>query len=260
MCKNKRRGWHYLIKVAVCEDQKIQRDSLIQNIYDYASANDEAILVHGYANAEIFLFHRADDGPFDCLFLDIDMGEGVSGMALAQKIRETDDRVAIVFVTALTDYVFSGYKVHALDYLIKPVKQNDLAAILAQVHGTAEDLRKNALFIKTSTDRMRIPFEEIFYAESHLHYIDIHTANGVQRIREGISNIEKLLPADKFARVHRSFIVNLTHVKTANRNDVTLRCDKSIPVGRKYWKEVDAHLLSCFGPQHSAPDDDKAAT
>jgi DNA-binding LytR/AlgR family response regulator len=234
------------MKIAVCEDQKVYREQLVQNIQEWGEANNEPFIVHGYANAEIFLFHRVSDGPFDCLFIDIDLGEGANGVALAQKIRETDDKIVLIFVTALTDHVFSGYKVRALDYLIKPVNKSDLDNILRRVCDNAKDVRHNALFIKTPTEMRRVHYDGITYIESNLHYINIHTVNGIQKIRGTISTIVDQLPEDKFIRVHRSFLVNLDHIKTVYLNDITFYNGEHVPIGRKYRKEVDLRLLNYF--------------
>jgi DNA-binding LytR/AlgR family response regulator len=241
------------MRIAVCEDQAIHREHFIHSIQEWAEANDEAVVVHGYANAEVFLFHRAADGPFDCLFIDIDLGDGVNGVSLAQKIRETDEKIILVFVTAFIDHVFVGYKVRALDYLVKPVNKSDFEYILRRVCDSAKDNLNDVFLIKTTDEKRRVPYDEILFVESHLHYLDIQTTGGVLRIRDTLSNIERQLPTDKFIRAHRSFIANLSHIKTANRSFVTFYNGEQIPTGRKFWKEIDTRMLSSFGRRPDSP-------
>lgn len=110
------------MKIAVCDDQSIQIDLMNKHIKEWADINNVDIDIDNYRSGEAFLFEWLDYDKYDIVFLDIEMNK-VSGIELSNKIREKNKIVDIVFVTGIFKYALHGYKVGALQYLIKPVKK-----------------------------------------------------------------------------------------------------------------------------------------
>ena len=179
--------------------------------------------------------------PADLIFLDIQMPE-VSGMEFARLV---DSRTRIVFTTAFDDYALEGYKVSALDYLLKPFSYTDFLVAakkaldwfeLTNVPQSAVPQEKETgIFVKSEYKLIHVLFDDILYIEGLKDYIKIYTQNETYPILSLMSmwNIEELLPADRFFRVHRSFIVARDKIELINKNRIVIRkCE--IPIGETY--------------------------
>ena len=112
-----------------------------------------------YNSAEEMLFENQEGYPFDVIILDINM-DGMNGIELARKIRQTDKKVPIAFLTAMADYVFDGYEVQAIRYLMKPIQQEQLFRLLE--HTYKELSRENPfLLVASSGDKIKVDYEDI---------------------------------------------------------------------------------------------------
>ena len=130
------------MRIGICEDNETQVKLLKKMIGIWEQKHKHQIDVISYHSAEAFLFaYEKED--FDILLLDIQMGD-MSGMDLAKKLRETNNDVVIIFITALKDFVLEGYEVDALHYLIKPVEKEKLYETLQKAYSMIE----NQKFIK----------------------------------------------------------------------------------------------------------------
>ena len=120
------------MNIAYCEDEKIQLEYMEQLIKKWADEGNDTVTYFGYGSAKELLFEHPDSFPFDLLLLDIDM-DGMDGMALAKEIRKKDQKLPIVFLTNRSEYVFEGYEVGALRYLLKPVEETKLFSLLDEI-------------------------------------------------------------------------------------------------------------------------------
>ena len=128
-------------RVAIVDDSNIDAEYVQSIVNAWARERQAGVQTQRFASAENFLFHYAEDKEWDILLLDIEMG-AMDGISLAKRIRQDNETVQIVFVTGFGDYISEGYEVSALHYLMKPVKQEKLFAViagksLAQRYGTA---------------------------------------------------------------------------------------------------------------------------
>ena len=116
-------------RIAICDDSP-QDAQFVQNILNRWSAERGAELrVEHFPSAESFLFRYEEDKAWDILLLDIEMGE-MDGVSMAKQVRRENETVQIVFITGYSDYIAEGYEVAALHYLMKPVKEDKLCAVL----------------------------------------------------------------------------------------------------------------------------------
>ena len=114
---------------AICDDEIPQQDSLKRMVLEWAGARRFTARIACFPSAEAFLFHYEEDKSFDILLLDIEMA-GINGVQLASAVRKDNKEVQIVFVTGYMDYIADGYDVEALHYLLKPVTEGTLYAVL----------------------------------------------------------------------------------------------------------------------------------
>lgn len=188
------------------------------------------------------------DGDIDLVFLDIHMPR-LSGMQLARILPDT---TRVVFTTAYADHAVEGFRVNAIDYLLKPVSYEDFleAAMRAQKLFEASSnvvapVQPTAGFltVKSEYRLLRIPFDEIIYIEGLKDYVRINTGDDSKPVLTLMSmkSLEEALPATQFMRVHRSFIVNLDRVRLIERNSIIL-AGRCIPVGDSYRKRFFAYL------------------
>lgn len=182
----------------------------------------------------------------DLMFVDINM-PGLNGMDF---VRSLDNPPCVIFTTAYSEYAVDGYKVDAIDYLLKPYSQKDLEAAAEKARqrlckeqeeegfvpapGNAI-VQDGAFFVKNDYRISRISINDIRYVESMGEYVRIFLDGQDKAIMPLLSmkRIEEILPTDKFMRVHRSFIVNLSKIVEISRLRIIFG-DVYIPIGDSY--------------------------
>ncbi|MBR4866673.1 MAG: response regulator transcription factor [Clostridia bacterium] len=223
-------------RIAIADDDGAICADLASQVEAWGREAGIALEVRSFPSAEALLFDMGDEGPFDILLLDVEMG-GMSGLELAGEIRKGDRRCEIVFVTSHYELAGAGYEVDALHYLMKPVKKEKLTAVL---HKAVRKLsvKPKTVLVTAEGEILRLPVEEILYVEAFLHYIEIHTETRKYRIKDSIAAFaEKLGPG--FFRTHRSYLVNLLRVTRIARTGVTVEGGSEIPLARGKYDEVN---------------------
>lgn len=227
------------MNIAVCEDQIAQTNLLINQIKDWTKANGINISIDNFETAESFLFQWSDYNKYDIIFLDIKLNK-MSGIELSNIIREKNKNVDIVFVTGFFKYALHGYKVGALQYLMKPINKEDLYFCLDKtLERINNNDKKTILIIETAKKTIKLGYDEIYYCIMFSPYIDIHTSSEKLTLRKKISDMEEILPSKYFVRCHRSYIVNVKHIKSITKNDVLLENGNIIPISRGKYKEIN---------------------
>lgn len=186
----------------------------------------------------------------DALFLDINMPD-LSGMDF---IKSLPHPPAVVFTTAYSEYAVEGFRVNAVDYLLKPFSFKEFEA-------SSEKLRKHlemqaalearesdpVLHFKADYRTLSIDVRKILYVESMSEYVKIFLvdADAPVVVLYSLKNLIEQLPADRFMRIHRSYIIALGHIAEASRTSVRLDNGKTLPVGELYRPAFGAYLASC---------------
>lgn len=230
------------MKIAVVEDDDVHAAMTVRLLEKWLDSSGIKYRLFVFSSAESFLFEWEDDKVWDILFIDIQM-PGISGIELARSIRKENKKVALVFVTGITDYMQDGYEVEALHYLVKPVDSAKVSYCMERVAGVFENAKKNnAVLIEAEDitgggDGGRVIFrlspEDIFFLEASAHNTEIHTRDKSYRIREGISVVGKRFAQDMFVLCHRSFIVNLMYVSGIGKDEVTLDDGRKVPMSKR---------------------------
>lgn len=214
-------------------------------------------LLESYVNKTPFLELRGKYGsavnalpaltetPVDLLFLDIQMPE-LNGMELS-RILEADTR--IIFTTAFSQYALDSYKVNALDYLLKPISYADFLKsankalrwyeLLREGSGTeaspSPQPQVESIFVKTEYKLVQVELRKILYIEGLKDYVKIFVEGEPHPILSLMSmkSLEDMLPASRFVRVHRSFIVQPEKIKVIERGRIVFD-KKYIPISDNY--------------------------
>jgi len=193
----------------------------------------------------------------DLVFLDIQM-PGLNGMELARVLDKAAGKPRIIFTTAYNQFALEGYKVDALDYLLKPFNYpeflqaaqkalhyaellNKTAPPAPAIHETA-DAGDNYIFLKVEYQLVRIALDDILYVEGLKDYVRVELKNAGKPILSltSLKALEEKLPAKRFMRVHRSFIVSLDKISSMTKNAVQVG-KKLITIGDQY-KEAFAQF------------------
>jgi two-component system LytT family response regulator len=188
----------------------------------------------------------------DLLFVDINMPD-LSGMDF---VKTLENPPKVVFVTAYSEYALEGFRVDAMDYLLKPIGYNDFLKSANKVkswfdsqHQKLEEVKSNKdfLFIKSEYKILRINFDDIKYIEGMNEYIRIHLINAKSMMTLlSMKAIEELLPSDRFMRVHRSYIVSLDKISVIERNRIIFDEKVYIPVSEQYKSKFQNYIDSNF--------------
>jgi DNA-binding LytR/AlgR family response regulator len=184
----------------------------------------------------------------DLLFLDIQMPE-FSGVELSRMLKSD---VKIIFTTAFQQYAIDGFKVDAIDYLLKPFSYDEFlkAALKAQEIIQMKSITgyKNksvsAIFVKSEYKLLKVELEKILYIEGFKDYIKIHMSDSEKPILTlmSLKAIEEKLPAERFMRIHRSYIVNLGQIQALERSQVLIG-DERITIRDQYIEKLDQYIL-----------------
>jgi two-component system LytT family response regulator len=176
----------------------------------------------------------------DLIFVDINMPD-LSGMDFVKSLKE---KPHIIFTTAYSEYAVEGFRVDAIDYLLKPIGYKDFLKAVNKVKMlfNSKELQfeplkttQDHLFVKSEYKLMRIELSDIKYIESMHEYVRIHLINDKPVMTlVSLKSIEEQLPSERFMRVHRSFIVNLERIKVIERNRIIFDNNVYIPVSDRY--------------------------
>ena len=185
-----------------------------------------------------FLF-SCPQPDFDLLLLDIEMGE-MDGVSLAKQVRRTNELMQIVFITGYSDYITEGYEVAALHYLMKPVKEEKLFAVLDRA---VERLHKNTkvLTLETAEEMVRVPLYQVSALEVQRNYVTVH-ARQDYTVKKSLSELMEQLD-ERFFRVGRSAVVNLNDISRVTRSDIYLTDGRSIPLPRGAYDKLNRAII-----------------
>ncbi|KEO75757.1 LytR/AlgR family response regulator transcription factor [Anditalea andensis] len=166
------------------------------------------------------------------VFLDIQMPD-LSGMELARVLdaKNVSNKPKIIFTTAYNQFAIEGYKVDAIDYLLKPFSYEDFLKastrsfqhinnIAPSNHHKPEDY----IFLKVEYQLVKVMLKDITYVEAYKDYVKVYLLDKSNPILSlsSLKSMEDLLPADRFMRIHRSFIISLDHIDSISRNMVNI--------------------------------------
>lgn len=226
-------------QVAICDDSPKDAEFVRQILSSWASERNVSIRAEVFPSAESFLFRYAEEKAFDILLLDIEMG-AMDGVTMAKRVRQDNDAVQIVFITGYSDYIAEGYDVAALHYLMKPVNREKLFSVLDRA---AEKLQKNerVLNLEMGGEMLRIPVYQIRYAEVQGNYVTIH-GKADYTVKMPLGELVKHLD-DRFYRVGRSVIVNLSYISRVTKTDISLNDGSIIPLPRGAYEGVNRAII-----------------
>ena len=222
------------MKIAICDDEKTFVKKLYRYLWDQPDCSVEC-----FTSSSILLEKYEAGERYDVLFLDVLM-KPVNGISLAKKIRNYDPHSIIVFLTAYIEYAPAGYEVNAFRYLLKPVSQNDIFQVMKDIRHALTISHK--LLFKTPQCEFIVHTDDILYLETNDKETTIYCVKDSIILRKGLNELESQLPSSLFFRIHRKYIINLSHVREFSENLVTLDGDHTLPGSRRKSRDFRTAL------------------
>ena len=202
----------------------------VELLRSYVQRDERLQLVGAFTDARAAMA-TLQQGGVDLAILDIQMPE-LSGIEIARAADEMGVRV--MFITAYREYALDGFRVHAADYLLKPVSRNEFAEAIDRIC-SRQSAPVQYLTVRSDYRQLRLPFNEILYVEGLKDYVKIYVTGRERPVitQMSLKAVEQALPADEFVRIHRSFVVAKSRVTAYDRTSVTV-AGTALPIGDTY--------------------------
>ena len=220
------------IHVAVVEDNSLDCQMLEENLHRYEREKGISFEIAVFSDGEDLVTEYAAN--YDLILLDIEMAF-MNGMETARRVREMDEEVPIIFVTNAPQYAIEGYKVRAMDYILKPISWFSFCESLDRVFQYHQTQDRQYLTITMRDGRIRLDVNDICYVEVQDHQLIYNTLRGRYVTKSTIREAEAQLSLPQFFRCNRCYIVNLKHVEAYKGYDVQVNGD-IIQVSRRQRK------------------------
>ena len=240
-----------MIKVLAIDDEPLALKQLVNYI-----SKVPFLQLAGQCHSALEARELMEQDMVDAIFCDINMPD-LSGMDF---VRQLAAPPLIVFTTAYSEYAVEGFKVNAIDYLLKPFGMNDFLRAAMKVQEQYNLRHQNApqqqsspvqadgtIFVKTDYRVVRIAISDIRYVEGMSEYLKIYLEGQKPVITLlSMKKMEDYLPQKQFMRIHRSYIVNLQKIQEVNKNRIILDADTYLPIGELYKEQFNKYLEQNF--------------
>lgn len=225
------------MRIAVVDDEEVFRNEIaliISRLY-----GRDKVSCFLYSDGDEILRSLSNGFPFDAVFLDIEM-KNMDGMTAASKIREYLPKIPIIFLTSHTEMAMEGYEVNAFRFLAKPIDGNKLRAALCDL----EDLlyKDEKIILHKDGEDIILSQREVLYIEALNNNVRFVLPKREVAVRMKFSDALKLLGPD-YCKIHRSFCVNLAHVKKMNAGSCLMDNKEELPVGRSCVQDARKALF-----------------
>lgn len=222
-----------MLRIGICDDESGARDALRFSI-ERLLREEEGKVFYDFSSGEgVVQWFSKHAGELDLLFLDVELG-GITGMETAKRIRQQDTSLMLIFVTGYADFVFDGYAVSAMDYLVKPVKEDKLRQVLDRAQKLLESREPQTFVVQNANGLYRIAKKEILYLYSDKRLVKIFTKAREYSFYGKLDEAEASL-GPGFVRIHQRYLVRAGAASKIEKNSVTVG-DTRLPISRALQK------------------------
>lgn len=235
------------LKMAVCDDNRNDRENLKSILQNYYFANDIELSVDLYASGNELLDYYKKSEDYQIILLDIEMPD-TSGIEIAETIRSTIDKHAIiVFISNYPQYMQDSFRVHPFYYIMKPFEPKDIFDLMDNIVKEIESSRIIYSLISTERGDVTVNIRDILFIEasdSRNNTLTFHFPDYVLTTKGTIAHWQEQLQGYNFYQCYRSVLVNLLHIHYFDKGNIILDNGKAVPVSRKKEKELKTLFLN----------------
>ncbi len=219
----------------IVDDEPLAREGLLMHLQSIPN-----IIVSGSFNSAKKAFDFMQENRIDLVFLDIQM-PGLNGLEFAATMPQES---LLIFTTAYSQYALDSYEVDAIDYLVKPIAKARLEKAvnkaftyrtLMSEHGTTESVENDFMLIKADRRYHKVLFKDILHIEGLKDYVVIYTEGNKITTAMNLKTVHSHLDSKIFARVSKSYLVNITHIDSFDNHTIYIR-QFEIPIGDIFRK------------------------
>lgn len=229
----------------IIDDDELSR----KVVEEFVSRTEDLRLIHSYENAVDAINAFKGEQDIDLIFLDIEMPE-MSGLDFLETLKNPPQ---IIIISSKDKYALNAFEYDVTDYLLKPIQYSRffkaVDKALERFTKSKIDAKGEEIFIKKNSSLVRLNYNEILWVEALENYVVFNTFSDKYTIHFTMKAIEQKLPANKFSRVHRSYIVNTSSIDVIEDNSVIIKTKdgpKSLPIGKSYKDKLmgDINLIA----------------
>ena len=211
-----------MLRIAVVEDDKTYAAQLKEYLVRYGTEKNQKISVALFPDGEDIVTDYSAE--FDIILMDVEM-TFMDGMTTAERIREKDNEVVIIFITNMPQYAIQGYKVDALDYVLKPISYFAFSQRIDRALTRVKKKEATYITVAQKGGKKKLKVDKICYVEVRDHDLIYHSIKGDIVTKSSMKEAEDTLGGTKFFRCNRCYLVNLEYVEDFRGNDVTVASD-----------------------------------
>lgn len=235
-----------MLRIAICDDEQFYREKMRMLLERYFKKCGLPYEILTFTSGEDFLKQCENRVKYDIVFMDISM-EKLDGMQTAQQIRAFHSDTDIVFVTAFLDYALEGYKVNAVRYILKDTLDG---AVVECMDAILRKKKASQVSFSFMEGEKKLYTDNILYVESRKHksvFFYLETEIVHYQIYDKLDTIEEKLSGYGFLRIHKSYLVNLKHIRKISNYAVMLDTGEELPVPRLRYQAVKEAFVEYKG-------------
>ncbi len=235
-----------MLQIAICDDELFFREKIQKLLEGYLKKRELPYELYSFLSGEAFLEQCENNVKFDIVFLDISMEE-TDGIQTAQRIRSFHSDTHIVFVTAFMDYALEGYKVNAVRYLMKDTLDLAMEECMTAILQKMQVAQVTFVFPE---GEKKLYTDNILYVESSGHKAIFHYMEEgpvTYQIYDKLDNVEKKLESCHFLRIHKSFLVNMKHIRKISNYMAYLDTGEELPIPRLRFQTAKESFVDYKG-------------
>ena len=241
-----------MIRIAVCDDDVTLRSSLGALVNEYAKVHGLTVSYEKFISPLDLLAQIERGAKFDILFMDVIM-PGENGIDAAAEIRHYDGNVKIIFLSSSPEFAVQSYSVGAYFYQLKPISKDTFFKLMDSVLSAREQEQTTSLILRCKNGITRIELNRLEYCEVMHRTLFFHLTDGT--ILESIGRMDDLYkqlePKGNFLRPHRSYIVNMDHIRSMSYKAITMMRGDEIALPRgKYSDLKNTFIEYAFKHKH----------
>lgn len=236
------------MKVIICDDDGLMAQTLESWTKEYMK--EEVVEIHSFLHGKDVLWFMEDVAQEEqvIVLMDIKLEDG-NGIEIVKKLRKINSNCFTIFISGYTEYVEDSFEADPIYYLLKPCTKDKFFRAMDKAVIRLQESEKKSICFSINGSLKRVFVDEIIYAESHGRKILLHTKNEAFEYYGKLKGLDEDLVGYPFVWCHKSFLVNINHVRMIVKNELVLLDGTVVPISRTKLSETKEKVFKFFGEQ-----------